>query len=106
MVHRRGEFDVTALVMSVVIVKMWLEPCHPFFPPVVEGILLPPSKVLGLTVSPISGSQLNLAWTANPEPDLGHYNIYRGTTAGFAVNPATDTPFSSTNYKLVTLIPV
>ena len=46
----------------------------------------PPSKVLGLTVIPVSSSQLNLAWTANTETDLGHYNVYRGTTAGFAVN--------------------
>ena len=59
----------------------------------------PPSKVLGLTVIPVSSSQLNLAWTANTETDLGHYNVYRGTTAGFAVNTATDTPLAqpSTN---------
>ena len=59
----------------------------------------PPSKVLGLTVIPVSSSQLNLAWTANTETDLGHYNVYRGTTAGFAINTATDTPLAqpSTN---------
>ena len=45
-----------------------------------------PSKVLGLTVTPISGSQIDLGWTTNPEPDVAHYNVYRGTTAGFAVN--------------------
>jgi hypothetical protein len=55
---------------------------------------IPPAKVLGLTVTPISGSQLSLAWTANTEPDLAHYNVYRGTTAGFSVNPATDTPLA------------
>ena len=58
------------------------------------GDTTPPAKVLGLTVTPISSSRLDLAWTANTEPDLGHYNIYRGTTAGFAVNPATDTPLA------------
>ena len=38
-----------------------------------------PSKVLDLAVTTISGSQLDLAWTANTETDLNHYNIYRGT---------------------------
>ena len=50
------------------------------------GDLTPPSKVLGLTVTPISSTRLDLAWTTNPEPDVAHYNVYRGTTAGFAVN--------------------
>ena len=58
------------------------------------GDTTPPAKVLGLTVTPISSSRLDLAWTANTEPDLGHYNIYRGTTAGFAVNPVSDTPLA------------
>ena len=53
-----------------------------------------PSKVLGLTVTPISGSQIDLGWTTNPEPDVAHYNVYRGTTTGFAVNTATDTPLA------------
>ena len=48
----------------------------------------------GLTVTPISSTRLDLAWTANPEPDVAHYNVYRGTTAGFAVNTATDTPLA------------
>ena len=50
--------------------------------------------MLGLTVTPISGSQIDLGWTTNPEPDVAHYNVYRGTTAGFAVNTATDTPLA------------
>ena len=58
------------------------------------GDLTPPSKVLGLTVTPISSTRLDLAWTTNPEPDVAHYNVYRGTTAGFAVNTATDTPLA------------
>ena len=49
---------------------------------------------IGLTVTTVSDSQLNLAWTTNTEPDLAHYNVYRGTTAGFAVNTATDTPLA------------
>ena len=39
-----------------------------------------PAKVIGLTVTPISAIRLDLAWTTNPEPDVGHYNVYRGTT--------------------------
>ena len=58
------------------------------------GDITAPSKVLGLTVTPISGSQIDLGWTTNPEPDVAHYNVYRGTTAGFAVNTATDTPLA------------
>jgi fibronectin type 3 domain-containing protein len=57
----------------------------------------PPSKVTGLTVTPLSGSQLNLNWTANQEPDLNHYNIYRSITSGFQVNTSTDTPIGQPN---------
>ena len=39
-------------------------------------------------------ARLILGWTTNPEPDVAHYNVYRGTTAGFAVNTATDTPLA------------
>ena len=58
-----------------------------------------PAKVMDLAVTTISGSQLDLAWTANVETDLNHYNIYRDTTTGFAVNTVTDTPLAqpSTN---------
>jgi fibronectin type 3 domain-containing protein len=52
----------------------------------------PPAQVIGLTVTPISSTQLNLSWTANTEPDLNHYNVYRGTTAGFTVTPGTTVP--------------
>ena len=43
----------------------------------------PPAQVAGLSVTAASSTQLNLSWTANTEPDLNHYNVYRGTTAGF-----------------------
>jgi hypothetical protein len=56
------------------------------------GDTTPPVKVTGLSVTAASSSQLNLAWTANTEPDLNHYNVYRGTTQGFAVTPGTTTP--------------
>ena len=36
-----------------------------------------PAQVTGLTVTPAGSTQLNLSWTANTEPDLNHYNVYR-----------------------------
>jgi hypothetical protein len=56
------------------------------------GDTTPPGQVTGLAVTPISNTQLNLSWTANTEPDLDHYNVYRGTTPGFAVTLGTTTP--------------
>ena len=58
----------------------------------------PPAKVTGLTVTQSSSSprtQLNLAWNANTEPDLNHYNVYRGTVAGFPVTPGTTVPVAT-----------
>jgi Domain of unknown function (DUF1929) len=59
---------------------------------VAGGDTTPPAQVTGLAVTPVSDTQLNLSWTANTEPDLGHYNVYRGTTPGFAVTLGTTTP--------------
>ena len=47
----------------------------------IGGDTTPPSKVLGLLVTPAGGTQLDLIWTPSTEPDLNHYNVYRGTTA-------------------------
>ena len=44
-------------------------------------------KVTGLTVTPVSTSQLNIVWNKNPESDVTHYNVYRGTSSGFSVTP-------------------
>ena len=52
-----------------------------------------PAKVADLTVTPISTSQSDLTWTAN-SPVPNNYNVYRGTTVGFPVNTATDTPLT------------
>ena len=48
---------------------------------------IPPAQVTGLTVTPVSTSQLNLAWNKNPDSDVTHYNVYRSTINGFSVNP-------------------
>ena len=53
-----------------------------------------PAQVTGLTVTPAGSTELNLSWTANTEPDLNHYNVYRSTIYGFTVNTATDTPIA------------
>ena len=57
----------------------------------------PPAQVAGLSVTAVSSTQLNLSWTANTEPDLNHYNVYRGTTAGFPVTLGTTTPVATPN---------
>ena len=50
----------------------------------------PPSQVAGLAATTVNSSQIDLSWTANPVPDgVDHYNVYRGTTAGFPVTPGT-----------------
>ena len=40
--------------------------------------------------------ELNLAWTANTDSDLNHYNIYRGTTNGFTVTLGVTPPTATT----------
>lgn len=45
--------------------------------------ITPPARVTGVTVIPVSSSQLNILWTANSEADLNHYNVYRSTTSGY-----------------------
>jgi len=59
----------------------------------------PPGQVTGLTVTASTtnpATQLDLSWTANPATDgVNHYNVYRGTTANFPVNTATDTPLAT-----------
>ncbi|MFX0091700.1 MAG: lamin tail domain-containing protein [Candidatus Hodarchaeota archaeon] len=39
--------------------------------------ITPPAQVTGLTATPISSTQIDLSWSANTEPDLDHYVIYR-----------------------------
>jgi len=42
----------------------------------------PPAQVTGLTVATVSSSQLNLSWSANTEPDVKNYRVYRSTASG------------------------
>ena len=48
-----------------------------------------PSQVTGLDAAANGGSQIDLGWNPNPEGDINHYNVYRGTTAGFLVDGST-----------------
>ena len=59
--------------------------------------IIAPSQVTGLNVTTASDTQLNLAWTANTESDLNHYNVYRGITPGFTVTLGTTTPCWTTD---------
>ena len=57
----------------------------------------------------IDSTQVNLAWSQNPEPDLNHYNIYRGNSSGFNVTlgttPPTGTAISNTFHEHIGLAP-
>jgi len=59
----------------------------------------PPTKVTGLSVTTPAGTagqtQLNLTWNANTGPGIDHYNVYRGTVAGFIVTPGTTVPLAT-----------
>jgi hypothetical protein len=41
----------------------------------------PPAAPTDLTASAVSSSQIDLTWTANTEPDLSYYKVYRSTTS-------------------------
>jgi len=47
---------------------------------------LAPSEPSGISAA-YSGGQTDLQWSANSEPDLGSYRVYRGTSAGFTPGP-------------------
>ena len=58
-----------------------------------EGDTTPPAAPTGLTAT--AGNNLvNLTWTANGEPDLAGYNLYRGTALGG--------PYTRVNTPLIT----
>ncbi|NVM31595.1 MAG: fibronectin type III domain-containing protein, partial [Candidatus Helarchaeota archaeon] len=60
--------------------------------------VLPPAKVTGLIVTSSSNTSLLLNWTANTEPDLKYYNIYRSTLRGFSPGPGNKVNTTTTPY--------
>jgi len=54
--------------------------------------VIPPAQVTGLVAITNGATQIDLAWTANTDPDLDHYNIYRSSTPGFVIVPGVDQP--------------
>jgi hypothetical protein len=52
------------------------------------GDTTPPGQVTGLSVTPVSATQLDLAWNSGPESDIDHYNVYRDTVSGFTPGPS------------------
>ncbi|VVB87750.1 Uncharacterised protein [uncultured archaeon] len=57
----------------------------------------PPGQVSGVTVSSVSYNMLGLSWTANTEPDISYYNIYRSTSSGFVPASANRIATSTVN---------
>jgi hypothetical protein len=41
-----------------------------------------PAQIMEVTVTTMSSSQLDVSWTANTEPDLSYYNVYRSSASG------------------------
>ncbi len=57
----------------------------------------PPAKVVGVSPSILPNGSLSLSWTANTEPDLANYKVYRSNISGFTPGPASliATPLSN-----------
>ena len=43
---------------------------------------VPPAQITEVTVTTMDSSQLDVSWTANTEPDLSYYNVYRSSATG------------------------
>ena len=63
------------------------------------GDTTPPGKVTGVTVTTVSSSELNVSWTANTEPDMDHYNVYRSEIPGIP-DPSNLVASPTVNYYL------
>jgi len=60
----------------------------------------PPGKVTNVIVTTVSSSELNVSWTANTEPDMDHYNVYRSETPEFTPDPTNLVASPTVNYYL------
>lgn len=58
-----------------------------------------PAVPAGLTVTnPGTGNSLTLSWSANSEPNLAGYNVYRSTSAGGTYTKVNGAPITVTSY--------
>lgn len=61
-----------------------------------------PAAPVGLSIAATATNTLTLTWTANTEPYLAGYNLYRSTTSGIYTTPlngSTLLPNTTTSYK-------
>ncbi len=59
----------------------------------IEPDSTPPSKVIGINATAVSTSQIDLVWSANTEPDLLYYRVYRN---GSLLTATSNTSYSDT----------
>lgn len=67
----------------------------------VTAYATPPAPPTGLAAAAKATDSLTLTWTANSEPYLEGYNLYRSTTSGLYTTPVNTTllPNTATSYK-------
>jgi flagellin-like protein len=68
-----------------------------------EVDVIPPSIVLNVGVAKVDSTTLTVSWKLNPEPDISHYSVYRGTLSSGPyqwVADRTSTTNSYTDEKL------
>ena len=72
-----------------------------FAPPPLD--LTPPAGPLGLTAT-AGDATVGLSWTASSEPDLDHYDVYRGTAPGGPYGIVNSSPVATPSYDDSTVV--
>jgi hypothetical protein len=82
----QGSVDETFLISAVVSGLAYLMPGNAMSAHSVDNLPpVPPANVEGLRVDEAT---VHLMWTPNVEPDLDHYNVFRGVDSTFVPSPA------------------
>ena len=67
--------------------------------PVVSAVTKPvPAAVAGLEAGQFEVKQVSLRWQRNPEPDIDHYEVFRGNKPGSEKTDLGDVPSSQTGF--------